>query len=107
MRHNRLRKYLLSGDIDLKHNSYFDGNVQSLGINTNEGYATVGVIAPGKYTFGTEKQEKMVITVGSLQVRIAGEPDKTVSAGSHFIVDAGTSFEVECAADVSYICYYR
>jgi uncharacterized protein YaiE (UPF0345 family) len=91
----------------LKHNTYFDGNVQSLGINTEEGYATVGVIAPGKYTFGTEKEEKMVITVGSLTVRRASEPEKIVSAGSHFVVPAGTSFDVECANDVSYICYYK
>ena len=94
-------------ETDLKHNSYFDGNVQSLGINTDEGYATVGVIVPGKYTFGTEKEERMEITVGSLQVRIAGQPDQTVSAGSHFIVAAGTSFDVECTSDVSYICYYK
>lgn len=97
----------ISREIDLKHNSYFDGNVQSLGIDTEDGYATVGVIAPGRYTFGTEKQEKMVITVGALTVRIAGQPEQTVTAGSHFVVDAGTSFEVECAAGVSYICYYK
>ena len=91
----------------MKHNSYFDGNVQSLGINTDEGYATVGVIVPGKYTFGTEKHEKMVITVGALQVRVPGQTEQTVSAGSYFEVPAGVSFEVECTADVSYICYYK
>jgi uncharacterized protein YaiE (UPF0345 family) len=91
----------------LKHNSYFNGNVQSLGIDTPQGYATVGVIAPGKYTFGTEKQERMEITVGSLQVRVPGEAVRTVSAGGHFIVPPGVSFDVECNADVSYICYYQ
>jgi uncharacterized protein YaiE (UPF0345 family) len=37
----------------IKHSTYFDGKVQSLGINTEQGYATVGVIEPGKYTFST------------------------------------------------------
>ena len=34
----------------MKHNSYFDGKVQSLAVNTSEGPATAGVIEPGKYT---------------------------------------------------------
>lgn len=40
----------------MKHNSYFAGKVQSLGINTSEGYATFGVIEPGQYTFATDAE---------------------------------------------------
>lgn len=44
----------------IKHNTYFDGKVQSLGINTAEGYATLGVMEPGAYTFSTSSEEHMI-----------------------------------------------
>ena len=37
----------------MKHNSYFEGKVRSLAIGTTDGPATVGVIEPGIYSFGT------------------------------------------------------
>ena len=91
----------------MNHKSYFDGNVQSLGINTDQGYATVGVITPGRYTFDTNQEETIVITVGSLRVQIPGQADQTVTAGERFVVASGLLFDVECNADVSYICYYK
>ncbi len=52
----------------MKHNLYFEGKVQSLEINTPEGYATVGVIEPGKYTFSTDSEEHLFIVAGSMKV---------------------------------------
>src|SRR5207248_11638632 len=43
----------------LKHNTYFDGNVQSIGFERHGRRATAGVIAPGEYHFGTEAPERM------------------------------------------------
>lgn len=45
----------------MKHNIYFDGKVQSLSLNTLEGYATIGVITPGKYTFSYDELNKMLV----------------------------------------------
>jgi len=91
----------------MKHSSYFDGKVQSLGINTESGFATVGVIEPGTYTFSTSKEETMAITEGSLKYMVPGSGWKIARKGEHFVVPAGVSFECKAEADASYICYYR
>jgi purine/pyrimidine-nucleoside phosphorylase len=89
------------------HNSYFSGGVQSLGFQSERGRATVGVITPGEYKFGTAVPEHMVITSGSLAVRLPGENWRTIAQGGSFDVAAGKEFEVRAAAAVSYICFYR
>lgn len=91
----------------MKHNVYFDGKVQSLGLKTEEGPATVGVITPGHYTFSAEFEEHVVITTGTLRVRLPQQQWKTFRTGEKYIVPAKTSFEVEADADVSYVCYYK
>jgi len=90
----------------MKHNVYFEGNVQSLSLNTESGSATIGVITPGKYAFSTATEERMVITTGALNVKLPEEDWKMVQANQEFIVKANVSFEVEADQDVSYICYY-
>lgn len=49
-----------------KHNQYFDGKVSSLGFDTPEGPATVGVMSPGEYTFGTSTRETMTVITGEI-----------------------------------------
>jgi uncharacterized protein YaiE (UPF0345 family) len=49
----------------------------------------------------------MVITTGSLAVRLPGEDWRTIAQGGSFDVAAGKEFEVRAAAAVSYICFYR
>ncbi len=90
----------------MKHNVYFDGKVQSLSLDTADGRATVGVMMPGRYTFSTSTQERMVITSGMLAVMLPGENRKEIRAGQEFVVRADVSFDVEASRDVSYICYY-
>lgn len=91
----------------MKHSSYFDGKVQSLGIETQSGYATVGVIEPGSYTFSTSQEETMAVTEGALKYRVPGSEWKIARKGEQFVVPAGLSFECIAEADTSYICYYR
>jgi purine/pyrimidine-nucleoside phosphorylase len=91
----------------MKHNVYFDGNVQSLGLITAEGPATVGVISPGKFTFSTSSEERMVIISGTLEVKLPGKEWVALKENTEFIVPAKSSFDVEAKADVSYICYYK
>jgi len=90
----------------MTHNVYFEGNVQSLSLNSVSGKATIGVITPGKYAFSTATEERMVITTGTLNVKLPKEDWKVVQANQEFLVKANVSFEVEASQDVSYICYY-
>jgi uncharacterized protein YaiE (UPF0345 family) len=91
----------------MKHSAYFEGKVQSLGINTEEGYATVGVMEPGKYLFSTAKQETMVIVSGGLKAKLPGKDWADYTKGSSFIVAPNAAFEVESKTDTAYICYYK
>ncbi len=91
----------------MKHNSYFEGKVQSLGINTPEGFATVGVIEPGKYTFATESEEHMTIVAGTMQVKLPGQAWQRVARNQTFVVPPHASFDVDATDDVAYICYYK
>jgi purine/pyrimidine-nucleoside phosphorylase len=91
----------------MKHNSYFDGKVQSLAVNTLEGPATVGVIEPGKYTFKTGSEEHMHVVAGVLKAKLPGVAWQAYSKGQFFVVPAQASFDVEASADVAYLCHYK
>jgi uncharacterized protein YaiE (UPF0345 family) len=91
----------------MDHNVYFEGKVQSLTMETEQGRATVGVITPGKYTFSTSTQERMVVTSGILNATLPNGEKKIVGPNQEFIVEANASFDVEASRDVSYICYYK
>jgi uncharacterized protein YaiE (UPF0345 family) len=91
----------------MKHNSYFDGKVQSLAVNTSEGPATAGVIEPGKYTFKTDSEERMQVVAGTLKAKLPGAAWQTFAKGQFFVVPAHASFDVEAAADVAYLCHYK
>ncbi len=91
----------------MRQNSYFDGKVQSLGLNTSEGYATVGVIEPGKYAFKTDSEERMHIVAGTLKARLPGAAWQSYAAGQSFVVPAKAAFDCEASADVAYLCHYK
>jgi len=90
----------------MKHNEYFEGKVQSLSLNSVSGKATIGVITPGKYAFSTATEERMVITTGTLNVKLPNEEWTLFETNQEFIVQANVTFEVEASQDVSYVCYY-
>ena len=56
-------------------NEYFDGKVKSIAYETPEGPATIGVMAPGDYEFGTSKKEFMTVVSGKLVVQLPSEDD--------------------------------
>jgi purine/pyrimidine-nucleoside phosphorylase len=91
----------------MKHNVYFDGKVQSLGLSTAEGNATVGVISSGKFTFSTSSEERMIVTSGTLKVKLPNQNWNAMGRNAECIIPANSSFDVEADTDVSYICYYR
>jgi purine/pyrimidine-nucleoside phosphorylase len=91
----------------MKHNSYFEGKVQSLALSESGGPATVGVIESGTFSFSTSSEERMTILSGELRVRLPGAAWSAFSSGEGFVVGKGLSFEVEARGDVAYMCRYR
>lgn len=58
-----------------KVNEYFDGTVKSIAFGTAEGPATIGVMAPGEYEFGTAQREIMHVVSGALTVKLPDSSD--------------------------------
>ena len=70
-----------------KTNEYFDGKVKSIAFTTSNGPATVGVMAPGEYEFGTGKKEMMTVVSGKLTVKLPGGTEwKDFQKGSTFML---------------------
>lgn len=91
-----------------KVNEYFDGTVKSIAFEGNEGPATVGVMAPGEYEFGTAKREIMHVVSGALTVKLPGSDNwQEFIAGSQFNVPADSKFQLKVAVATAYLCEYR
>ncbi|MFD6344785.1 pyrimidine/purine nucleoside phosphorylase [Streptomyces roseolus] len=91
-----------------KVNEYFDGTVKSIAFTGAEGPATVGVMAPGDYEFGTGKREIMHVVSGALTVKLPGSDDwRTFRAGEKFDVPADSTFQLKVAEETAYLCEYR
>ena len=91
-----------------KSNTYFDGDVVSIAFNGTDGEATVGVMAPGEYEFGTSKQETMKVISGKMQVKLPGESGfKPYGNGDVFIVEADQKFNLIVEVETAYLCLYK
>lgn len=91
----------------IKHNSYFDSAVQSLGFATETQPASVGVMAPGNYQFGTEAAERMEVLSGALTVKLPDADDWQIfAAGQGFDVPANSKFDLQVAVNTAYLCLY-
>jgi len=90
----------------LKHNSYFDGAVQSVGFERNGQRATVGVIAPGEYHFNTGAPERMTVTSGELQAKLPGGNWQAYPAGTYFEVAGNSGFDVKATTPSAYLCEF-
>lgn len=91
----------------IKANSYFEGQVQSLGFTQEDGDSSVGVMAPGEYTFGTAAPERMTVVKGALTVKKAGETEWiTYNAGDAFNVEGDSSFDLQVTVSTAYLCEY-
>lgn len=89
-------------------NEYFEGKVKSIAFNTETLPATVGVMAPGQYEFGTSQKETMTVVSGALTIQLPGATEWQVfQAGSSFKVDANTSFGVKVEVETAYLCTYE
>lgn len=91
-----------------KVNEYFDGSVKSIGFTMAQGNATVGVMAPGEYEFGTSQAEIMHVVAGALTVKLPGSDSwVTYESGSQFNVAANSKFQLKVAVDTAYLCEYH
>ncbi|MDO8899131.1 MAG: pyrimidine/purine nucleoside phosphorylase [Bacteroidales bacterium] len=90
-----------------KTNTYFDGKVMSIAIETTEGPATIGAMKAGEYEFGTSSVEHMTVVSGEMQVMLPGETEwKTYRGFETFIVPKDVKFKVKMNSDTSYRCLY-
>ena len=90
----------------LKHNTYFDGKVQSVGFERNGRGHTVGVVDSGEFHFDTGGAERMTVLSGELWARLPGGEWRPFPAGTSFEVGAKSGFDVRAAAPAAYLCEF-
>lgn len=91
----------------LKVNEYFDGKVKSIAFDSATLPTTIGVMAKGEYTFGTDCKEIMEVVCGELIVRLPGSNEwKSFINGQVFEVEANQSFGLKVPVDTAYLCKY-
>ncbi len=91
----------------LKHNVYFDGQVQSIGFERLGQRQTIGVIGTGEFHFGTDAPERVTVVSGELHVRQPGEATwQAYPAGTTFEVVGKSGFDVKAAGPAAYLCEY-
>ncbi|GAA3919816.1 pyrimidine/purine nucleoside phosphorylase [Litoribacillus peritrichatus] len=89
-------------------NEYFEGKVKSIALQTETLPATVGVMAPGEYEFGTSQNEVMTVVSGALTTLLPGETEwKTFNKGESFDIAANNKFQLKVAVDTAYFCTYE
>ncbi|MDO9577955.1 MAG: pyrimidine/purine nucleoside phosphorylase [Candidatus Cloacimonadales bacterium] len=90
-----------------KTNEYFDGKVKSLAFSDKKSEATLGVMAPGEYEFGTSTIEVMTVITGELNILL---PDcvewQIFGPMESFTVEENVKFKVKVKVTSSYLCRY-
>ncbi|MBF0402025.1 MAG: pyrimidine/purine nucleoside phosphorylase [Magnetococcales bacterium] len=88
-------------------NEYFAGKVKSIAFQTATLPATIGVMAPGEYTFATDRLETMTVVSGLLTVQLPGtEVWQDFAVGASFVVPARQEFSLRVAENTAYLCTY-
>lgn len=91
-----------------KVNEYFDGTVKSIAFNLSSKPATIGVMAPGEYEFGTSQLEIMSVVAGALTVKLPGSDAwETFEAGQKFTIPANSKFQLKVSVETAYLCEYH
>ncbi|MFT5085511.1 MAG: hypothetical protein ACI9Y1_003572 [Lentisphaeria bacterium] len=91
----------------LKVNEYFDGKVKSIGLQTGTLPATIGVMAVGDYTFGTDCKEIMTVVCGELTVQLPNSEEwQTFIDGQVFELEANKKFKLKVPVETAYLCKY-
>lgn len=89
-------------------NEYFGGKVKSLTFNADQAKATIGVMSPGEYEFGTSSVEYMTVISGIMEVMLPGENTwKSYKPFETFMVSKDVRFKVKMHGDTAYLCRYE
>jgi uncharacterized protein YaiE (UPF0345 family) len=97
-----------TGETMFKTNEYFDGKVKSIAFENTEGPATIGVMAPGDYEFGTSTVEYMTVVSGQMSVKLPDTEEwKVFKAGQTFIVEKDKKFQLQISQASAYLCVYK
>ena len=91
----------------LTHNSYFNGNVQSVGFERHGRRQTMGAIDAGEFHFSTEAPERMTVVAGELTIRLDGSTEwRAYAAGTSFEVPGKSGFDVKTSLPSGYFCEF-
>jgi purine/pyrimidine-nucleoside phosphorylase len=91
----------------LKHNTYFEGLVQSVGFERHGRRQSAGVIDTGEFHFGTDAPERMTVVSGELEAKLPGRSDwQRFPAGTAFEIPGKSGFDVRAAAPSAYLCEF-
>jgi len=89
-------------------NIYFEGKVQSFAFSPEAGPATIGVMAPGDYEFGTSTEEIMTVISGKMMVQLPGDDNwNEFQPFTSFRVAKDQKFKVRVTSDTAYLCLYK
>ena len=91
----------------IKVNEYLEGKVKSLGFELDGTQYTVGVMLPGEYSFDTEKEEHITVTIGGFEIHPPGAGWKPAKTGEVVVIPAHSRFDLKIEKPASYICMYK
>lgn len=96
-------------EVKNKANIYDGGKVTSRTIITADGKRkTLGVMLPGTYHFNTDAPERIDVQQGRCRVRRKGESTwAEYRVGQSFEVPGNSSFDIEVAELLDYICHFE
>jgi uncharacterized protein YaiE (UPF0345 family) len=91
-----------------KVNEYYEGKVKSIAFDSPTGPATIGVMAPGAYEFGTQTLEIMQVVSGQLTVKLPERDNwESYGPGQTFAIPAKQKFHIKVAEETAYLCLYK
>ena len=91
----------------IKVNEYLEGKVKSLGFELDGIPYTVGALLPGEYSFDTEKEEHLTVTLGEFEIRPPASDWKTAKVGDTVVIPAQAKFDLKVLKTASYVCAYK
>lgn len=92
----------------LKINNYFDGQVASINLQTQNLPASVGVMDVGEYQFDTSQHEVMTVISGQLMVQLPDSNEwQNFVNGDSFEVAADKIFKLKVPIQTAYFCTYE
>lgn len=91
----------------IKVNEYLEGKVKSLGFELDGVSYTAGVMLPGSYSFETQKEEHITVTVGEFEICPPGLNWQLAKVGDTIVIPANSTFDLKVTQPTSYICMYH